>query len=40
MSDSGDVYAASLFGNEIVKIDAWTREASQFLLWTVLRPSN
>ncbi|MET3205389.1 MULTISPECIES: hypothetical protein [unclassified Arthrobacter] len=31
VSDSGDVYAASLFGNEIVKIDAWTREASQFL---------
>ena len=31
VSDSGDVYAASMFGNEIVKIDAWTREASQFL---------
>lgn len=31
MSDSGDVYAAPPFGNEIVKIDAWTREASQFL---------
>lgn len=31
VSDDGDVYAASMFGNEIVKIDAWTREASQFL---------
>ena len=31
VSDSGDVYAASMFGNEIVKIDAWTREASRFL---------
>jgi hypothetical protein len=31
VSDHGDVYAASMFGNEIVKIDARTREASQFL---------
>jgi hypothetical protein len=31
VSDEGDVYAASMFGNEILKIDAWTREASQFL---------
>ncbi|MET3721258.1 MULTISPECIES: ScyD/ScyE family protein [unclassified Arthrobacter] len=31
VSESGDVYAASMFGNEIVKIDAWTREQSQFL---------
>jgi DNA-binding beta-propeller fold protein YncE len=31
VSDRGDVYAASMFGNEIVKIDARTREASQFL---------
>ncbi|PTT69271.1 ScyD/ScyE family protein [Arthrobacter sp. HMWF013] len=31
VSDHGDVYAASMFGNEIVKIDAWTREGSQFL---------
>jgi hypothetical protein len=31
VSDQGDVYAASMFGNEIVKIDARTREASQFL---------
>lgn len=31
VSDDGDVYAASMFGNEIVRIDAWTREASQFL---------
>ncbi|MDP9999870.1 ScyD/ScyE family protein [Pseudarthrobacter sulfonivorans] len=31
VSDHGDVYAASMFGNEIVEIDAWTRESSQFL---------
>jgi hypothetical protein len=31
VADNGDVYAASMFGNEIVKIDAWTREHSQFL---------
>lgn len=31
VSGSGDVYAASMFGNEIVRIDAWTREQSQFL---------
>jgi hypothetical protein len=31
VADNGDVYAASMFGNEIVKIDAWSREHSQFL---------
>jgi hypothetical protein len=31
VSGHGDVYAASMFGNEIVKIDARTREASRFL---------
>jgi sugar lactone lactonase YvrE len=31
VADNGDVYAASMFGNEIVKIDAWSREQSQFL---------
>lgn len=31
VADNGDVYAASIFGNEIVKIDAWSREQSQFL---------
>lgn len=31
VADNGDVYAASTFGNEIVKIDAWSREQSQFL---------
>lgn len=31
VADNGDVYAASMFGNEIVKIDAWSREGTQFL---------
>jgi hypothetical protein len=31
VADNGDVYAASMFGNEIVRIDAWSREQSQFL---------
>jgi hypothetical protein len=31
VSGTGDVYAASMFGNEIVRIDARTREQSQFL---------
>lgn len=31
VSDTGEVYAASMFGNEIARIDAWTREQSQFL---------
>jgi hypothetical protein len=31
VADNGDVYAASMFGNEIVKIDARSREATQFL---------
>jgi hypothetical protein len=31
VADDGDVYAASMFGNEIVRIDAQSREHSQFL---------
>ncbi|WP_255769593.1 ScyD/ScyE family protein [Pseudarthrobacter sulfonivorans] len=31
VADNGDVYAASMFGNEIVRIDARDREQSQFL---------
>jgi hypothetical protein len=31
VAKDGDVYVASMFGNEIIKIDAWTRDASQFL---------
>ncbi len=31
VSHAGDVYAASMFGNEIVKIDARTREQSRFM---------
>ena len=31
IADDGDVYVASMFGNEIIKIDAWTCDKSQFL---------
>jgi streptogramin lyase len=31
VTDHGDVYVASMFGNEIIRIDAWTRDKSQFL---------
>ena len=31
ITDNGDVYVASMFGNEIIKFDAWTCDRSQFL---------
>jgi hypothetical protein len=31
ITDDGDVYVASMFGNEIIKFDAWTCKWSQFL---------
>lgn len=31
ITDDGDVYVASMYGNEIIKIDAWTCGRSQFL---------
>ncbi|MEW9873705.1 ScyD/ScyE family protein [Arthrobacter sp. HS15c] len=31
VSNTGDVYVASMFGNEILKIDAWTGKRSVFL---------
>ncbi|MFF1254053.1 ScyD/ScyE family protein [Pseudarthrobacter sp. NPDC058329] len=30
-TDDGDAYVASMFGNEIIRVDAWTRDKSQFL---------
>lgn len=31
IADDGDVYVASMFGNEIIKFDAWSCDRSQFL---------
>jgi len=31
ITDDGDVYVASMFGNEIIRIDAWSRDKTQFL---------